>query len=358
MSAYSLAQAGARSMEVFKTVLAQVWAQLKKHKRSLLIGYGAVFLLASILLLFQTLAGVSANVTQAKGLAVPLVIDEFSQLALHLYITLLVIRVASFVLLPLAIALGLLLLFCPLLAIDIAGLYVASRQKGYREYVDVFFRFLTNKQSGFAWALLLCFIFIWFIPEKLLWPGGALGLSPSASLMLTLYTVGLVASLVLWFSLRRSLNHEEDEAARMRLARWLGNASGIKDFIDIALGTAAMVLMFGYLLLPAMEWSTGAMHRMVADYFVEHQDYERIVGNFPRERLLAKLDRKGMDGLKRFVLPPPEKIMTTFNREMPDFRPWRDRSIPHLIALVLLLTPVMLWIRRDLYQRAVRRSGP
>ena len=358
MSGYTLAQAGARAMEHGKEARKLFWAAFKKNRKNLLIGYGAIFLLASIFLLFLALAGVSANVTQAKGLAVPQVVDEYSQLALWFLITVLILRVALIMLGLLAFVFGWLLLIYPLLAIDIPGLYLASRQKGYREHLDVVFEFLANKQGGFALVLLWCFTFVWVIPETMLWPGRALGLGPSDSLVFTLYVVGLLDGLVLWLSLKRSLEREEDASARERVTGWLGNASGVKDFIDIPVATAVLILIFGYLVIPAMEWTVGASHRMVAAYFVEHQDYERIVGNFPRERLLAKLKSKGMGSLKSYVLPPPEKIRTFYRMELPGFRSRRDHSMVHLVLLVLILTLVMLWIRRDLYQRALKRSGP
>jgi hypothetical protein len=358
MSGYSLAQAGARAMEHGKEARTLFWDQLKKNKKNLLIGYGAIILLASLFCLLLALAGITANVTQAKGLAIAQVVDEYSQLALRFLIVELILGIALIVLGLLALVFGWLLLSYPMLAIDIPGLYLASRQKGYREDMDVVYTFLAGNQNAFAQILLWCFVFVWLVPETMLWPGRALGLGPSASLMLTLYAVGLLASLVMWHSLRRSLEREEDAAARQRITGWLGNPSGVKDFLDIPVATAVIILIFGYLVIPAAEWTVGASHRMVAGYFVEHQDYVRMVGNFPRERLLARLDKRGKGSLKREVLPPPEKIRTFYRMELPDFRSRRDRSMVQLIPLVLILTLVMNWMCRDLHQRALKRSGP
>ena len=358
MSGYTLAQAGARAVEAGQVGFKLSWAQLKRHKKSLLISYGVIFVLISVLCLAQTLSGVSANVVQAEGLAAPQVVAEYTQLALRFVIGVLALRLALAVLFPLIFTFLSLLMLLPLFAIDACGLYLASRLKGYREHLDLVLRFLGNKQSGFVLAMVWCFFLTWFEPELMLWPGKALGLGQTASLMLTLYAGGLLASLILWLSLRRALEQEEDAATRKRVAGWLGNPSGVKDFIDIPLGTMAMIVMGGYLLLPGAEWGVNAAHRMVAGYFVAYQDYERIVGNFPRERLLARLDTRGLDSLASWVLPTPERLETALRMELPDFRSWRDRSMVHLIPLVLILTLVMLWIRRDLYQRALKRSGP
>lgn len=200
----------------------------------------------------------------------------------------------------------------------------------------------------------------WYFPGSFAWPLAGLGLGLSATVAVELYLVSLLACLIIWRAWRRAMAGLADEQSRRDLAAWLSSARGARYFLDFPITLVTCLLLCAYLFLPAMNWTIQAAQHGVRNFLLENISYQSRLERVSRPSLAEALVQNNLGDLTAFLLPTEPELSRTlsFREGKARFRHMRDRTMAHLIPLTLLMAAFLLFIRWDLYRRALRPAGP
>ena len=357
MAAMDIRQALDAALENRKLMARTILPDDPKARRRLIWS----FVLLASTMGFEAFQTLSVNTSLARTMSDPLAAAIYTRTAAWLWAAQTGLGMALVLAIPF-LAKYLFVLFGYLyLPVDAAVTWLASRREGYREFPGAYREFM-EPQLVWPFQLVLWFVTgTWFFPRIMLWPAGQLGLSPDAYLASSLCLVGLIGVGVLWFNLNKALDKMDGEAstkAKARVAAWLGNPAGLKDFLDAPLMLAACVLFFGFLVWPALNHSLEQVKTGVADVLVEELDYEANI-EYWRQNLLLVLESRGKGGerARKAILPEAAKVRDSLLFQLPDYRAQRDRTLPLLIPLGIVMAAALLGVRKLIHLRAAQGAG-
>ena len=226
--------------------------------------------------------------------------------------------------------------------------YFLARRRDYQVPSDDLEFFTEGFWMFFSMIVQVCLFFLWLFPLTALWPAEALGLDRNQYWVVTLYLAGLLACSVTWLGFKGAIVSRKEPIRGTELIAWLRNPRSLEDLLTIALFFGGVFLIFGYLAWPLMELVFLAGKALLGAVFLQGLGYGEIVADYPREQLLAILDLEKLGILQGLVLPSAEGMERSFGFNLDHFRVVRDAALPHLLPVVLLMTAVLLWMRRRL----------
>ena len=352
MAAMDVRQALHTALENRKTVARTIDKADRKERR----GRITVFVLLAVAMALEAFHTASVNMSLANALSDPHLQTAYKRAAVWLSSAQALLAVVGILLVPI-LAKYLLVLFGYLyLPVDAAVTCLASRRRGYRDFHRTYKQFMEPKQAGpfqlIAWIIMS----FWLVPAVMLWPAHKLGMSPDAFLSLVIYGIALIGCGALWYGLNNAFDKVGDEKAE-ELAAWLHNPAGLKDFIDLPLLMAAFLLFFAFLVWPTLDYTLKQVKQGAAGVLVAELDYQAV--EYSRQNLLMLLESQEKDTteVKHAILPASDKVADSFLFRFPGFRHWRNKTLPHLIPLWLLMTAAMLGVRKLLYFRAAQGAA-
>lgn len=236
--------------------------------------------------------------------------------------------------------------------------YFLARQDGYQLPDDDVELFTEGAWMFSYMILLVCLFFLWFFPQTSLWPAEALGLNQNQYWGGSLYLFGLMACGALYFAFKGAMMAKTEPIIGPELLAWLRNPRSLEDLVGVPLVFGGLFLIFGYLVWPLLDLAIQLIKTLVATGFREALGYGDIMAAYPREQLLAILDQEKLGIMHGLVLPDTEGMERSFGFNLDHFRAVRDAALPHLLPVVLLMTAVLLWMRRRLSRETPAMPAP